>query len=50
VHILDMKVKVLQNRAIGLVKVQWTCYGLEGATWEHVDAMQAYYLCIFEDF
>jgi hypothetical protein len=26
---------VLRNKAIGLVKVQWTCYGPEDATWEH---------------
>jgi hypothetical protein len=34
VCILDRKVKVLRNKAIGIVKVQWTCYGLEDATWE----------------
>jgi hypothetical protein len=27
--ILDRKVKVIKNKAIGLVKVQWTCYGLK---------------------
>jgi hypothetical protein len=37
--ILDQKVKLLQNRAIGLVKVQWICYGTEDATWEHEDVM-----------
>jgi hypothetical protein len=41
VHILDRKRKQLQNRAIGIVKVQWTWYDLEDATWEHEDAMQA---------
>jgi hypothetical protein len=30
--ILDQKFKVLRNKAIGLVKVQWTYYGLEDAT------------------
>jgi hypothetical protein len=32
VCILDQKVKVLRNKSIGLVKVQWTCYGPEYAT------------------
>jgi hypothetical protein len=41
VHILDQKIKQLQNRAIGLVKVQWTWYSLEDSTWEHEDAMRA---------
>jgi hypothetical protein len=41
--ILGRKVKVLQNQAIGLVKVQWTRYGPEDATWEHEDAMQKEY-------
>jgi hypothetical protein len=40
VRILDQKVKQLQNQAIRLVKVQWTWYGPENATWEHEDAMQ----------
>jgi hypothetical protein len=33
VHILDRKIKVLMNKAIGFVKVQWTYYGPEDATW-----------------
>jgi hypothetical protein len=41
VRILDWKRKKLQNQAIGLVKVQWTWYGPEDATWEHEDAMWA---------
>jgi hypothetical protein len=40
VCILDQKIKVLRNKAIGLVKVQWTCYGPEDATWEYEKAMQ----------
>jgi hypothetical protein len=32
VRVLDRKVKLLQNRFIELVKVQWTCYGPEDAT------------------
>jgi hypothetical protein len=50
VWILDRKIKQLQNRAIGLVKVQWTWYGPEDATWEHGDAMWAKYPHLFEDF
>jgi hypothetical protein len=34
VRILDQKVKIIRNKSIGLVKVQWTCCSLEDATWE----------------
>ena len=50
VCILDRKRKQFSNQAIGLVKVQWTWYGPEDATWEHEDAMQAEYPHLFEDF
>jgi hypothetical protein len=50
VHILDRKSKQLWNRAIELVKVQWTWYGPEDATWEHADAMRAEYPHLFENF
>jgi hypothetical protein len=50
VRILDCKIKQLQNQAIGLVKVQWTWYGLEDATWQHEDAMRLEYPHIFDDF
>jgi hypothetical protein len=39
VRVLDKKVKMLQNRVIEMVKVQWTCYSPEDSTWEHEYAM-----------
>jgi hypothetical protein len=48
VRILDIKVKILWNRSIELVKVQWTCYGPEDATWKHEYAMRAEYSQFFE--
>ena len=39
-HILDRKVVMLQNRAIGHVKVQWEHYGPKEATWKLEYAMQ----------
>ena len=39
-RILDRKVTMLQNRAIGQVKVQWEHYGPEEAMWEMEDAMR----------
>ena len=50
VCILDSKSKQLQNRAIELVKVQWTRYGPENMTWEHEEVMRAEYPHLFEDF
>jgi hypothetical protein len=47
---LDRKNKQLRNRAIGLVKVQWTWYGPEDATWEHEEVMRAEYPHLFENF
>ena len=38
-RILDRKVTMLWNRAIGKVKVQWEHYGPEEATWELEDSM-----------
>jgi hypothetical protein len=40
VRVLDKKVKILQNRVIELIKVQWTCYSPKYATWENEDSMQ----------
>jgi hypothetical protein len=41
---------VLRNKAIGMVKVQWTCYIPEDATWEHEENKWAKYLQIFDNF
>jgi hypothetical protein len=40
VRVLDRKVKMLQNRVIELVKVQWTYYSHEDDTWENEYVMQ----------
>ena len=39
-RILEKKVTMLWNRAIGQVKVQWEHYGPEEAMWELEDAMR----------
>jgi len=49
VRILEKKVKVLRNRSIGLVKVQWTCYDPKDAIWEHEVALPEEYPQFFED-
>jgi hypothetical protein len=33
-----------------MVKVQWTCYGPEDATWENEENMQALYPPNFDNF
>jgi len=50
VCIMDRKVKLLCNKEIVLVKVQWSCYGLEDATWEHGETLWEEYLQIFVNF
>ena len=45
--ILDKKVTVLQNRAVGQVKVQWKHYGPNEATWELEDAMRVAHPFLF---
>jgi hypothetical protein len=47
VCIPDRKIKKLWNQDIELVKVQWTWYVLEDATWEHEDSMWAEYPHLF---
>ena len=39
-HILDKKATMIQNRAVGQVKVQWKHYGPNEATWELEDSMR----------
>jgi hypothetical protein len=41
IRILDRKVKILRKKYIGPVKVQWSYYGHEDATWEHEENMRA---------
>jgi hypothetical protein len=43
VCILDWKNKKIQNQVVNIVKVQWTRYSPEDATWEHEYAMQVEY-------
>jgi hypothetical protein len=45
--ILDWKFKFLRNKSIGIVKVHWSCYGLEDATWENEETMREEYPTIF---
>ena len=47
VGILDKKVKMLRNRAIRQVKVQWRHFSPEDATWELEDEMQKEYSHLF---
>ena len=46
-HILDKKVTLLRNRAIGHVKVQWNHLGFNEATWELEDSMKEAYPFLF---
>ena len=48
-HILDSRDQVLQRKTMWLVKVLWQHRGVEEATWEREDTMQATYPFLFED-
>lgn len=50
ISILDKKVKMLQNRAIRQVKVQWRHFRPENATWELEDEMRKAYPYLFGNF
>ena len=45
--ILDKKVTVLWNQAVGQVKVQWKHYGPDEATWEMEDAVRLAHPILF---
>ena len=45
--ILNKKVTMLLNQAVGQVKVQWKHYGPDEATWELEDAMRLAYPFLF---
>ena len=50
IQILDWKFKVLRNKSIGMVNVQWTCNGPEDDTREHEENMWEEYLQFFVNF
>jgi hypothetical protein len=49
VCIMDQKFKVLRNKFIGPVNVQWTCYNPQDAIWEK-ETMRGEYLPLFVNF
>ena len=49
IRILDSRHKVLRRKTVRLVKVLWKHRGVEEATWEREDTMQATYPLLFED-
>ena len=48
-HILDSRDQVLRRKTVRVVKVLWQHRGVEEATWEREDTMQATYPFLFED-
>ncbi|GAV65272.1 Chromo domain-containing protein [Cephalotus follicularis] len=47
IRILDRRIKQLRSKTIPLVKVLWKYHGVEEATWEREDDMQAKYPQLF---
>jgi len=47
VAILDRKEKILRNKVIPLVKVQWKRHNVEEATWEPEEEMKEKYPSLF---
>ncbi|KAB2605769.1 hypothetical protein D8674_005486 [Pyrus ussuriensis x Pyrus communis] len=50
VTILDWKDKVLRNKTVRLVKVLWTNYSVEEATWETEELMEEMYPRLFYEY
>ena len=48
INILERKEKILRNRSIPLVKVQWQRHSSEEATWELEEEMRRLYPSLFE--
>ena len=48
-HILHRKERMLQNRAIVQIKVQWKHFSSEEATWEMEDKMREAYPSMFQN-
>ncbi|XP_075481141.1 uncharacterized protein LOC142521854 [Primulina tabacum] len=48
VCILDRKDKVLRNKVIPLLRVQWSRHGVEESTWETEEKMRASYPYLFD--
>ena len=49
VRIVDSQDQVLRRKTMRQVKVLWKHHGVEEATWEHEDTMQATYPFLFRD-
>ena len=49
VHIMDSREQVSRRKTVRLVKVLWQHCGVEEATWEREDTMQATYPFLFRD-
>ncbi|GAV80247.1 Chromo domain-containing protein [Cephalotus follicularis] len=47
IQILDRRIKQLRSKTIPLVKVLWQYHGVEEATWEREDDIQAKYPHLF---
>jgi hypothetical protein len=50
VCILDRKFKVIRNKTIRMVKVQWKYYGPKDVTWKHEENMREEYPQFFYNF
>jgi hypothetical protein len=48
--IMDHKFKVIKNKSIGILKVQWELYGIKDSMWEHKETTQEEYSQCFASF